>query len=174
MTQTLYLIACAAPPARRLPTGIRAAQEAGWDVCCILTQSAHRWNADVIEDLRDLTGHPVRHAYKHPDEPDALPAPDAILVAPATFNTLNKWALGISDTLALGLITEAIGLELPLVALPYLNRAQAAHPALDRSVAFLRDNGVSVLLGEEGFIPHEPKHGNLDAYPWQTAINALP
>jgi Flavoprotein len=36
-------------------------------------------------------------------------SPDAIIVAPATFNTINKWAVGISDTLALGLLTEAIG-----------------------------------------------------------------
>lgn len=174
MTQTLYLIACAAPPARRLPTGIRAAQQAGWDVCLVLTPSAYRWNEKALEDLRDLTGHPVRHSYKHPDEPDVLPPPDAILVAPATFNTLNKWALGVSDTLALGLVTEAIGLGLRLVALPHFNRAQAAHPALSQSVRFLRDNGVTVLLGEEGFVPHEPKHGNLDAYPWDAAINALP
>ncbi|PBO28940.1 flavoprotein, partial [Streptomyces albidoflavus] len=34
---TLYLIACAAPPARRITAPIRAAQAAGWDVCLILT-----------------------------------------------------------------------------------------------------------------------------------------
>jgi flavoprotein len=35
------------------------------------------------------------------------------VVAPATFNTINKWAQGISDTLALGLLNEATGLGLP-------------------------------------------------------------
>jgi flavoprotein len=30
-----------------------------------------------------------------PDEPDELPAADAVVVAPATFNTVNKWAAGI-------------------------------------------------------------------------------
>ena len=34
-------------------------------------------------------------------------------------------ALGISDTLALGLITEAIGKGLPMAALPFLNEAQS-------------------------------------------------
>ncbi|MGW0648370.1 flavoprotein [Streptomyces umbrinus] len=97
-----------------------------------------------------------------------------MLVAPATFNTLNKWAAGISDTLALGLVTEAFGLELPLVDLPYLNRAQAAHPALGRSVAFLRECGVNVLLGEGGFVPHIPKQGDVGAYPWDAALAALP
>lgn len=46
------------------------------------------------------------------------------------------------------LVTEAIGLHLPLVALPYLNQAQAAHPALARSAEFLPANGVTILLGD--------------------------
>ncbi|GHE15563.1 hypothetical protein GCM10010339_90650 [Streptomyces alanosinicus] len=29
------------------------------------------------------------------------------------------------------------------------------------------------LLGEGGFTPHPPRHGDLDAYPWQAAIDAL-
>jgi hypothetical protein len=66
---------------------------------------------------------PIRSEYKQPDAADVLPPPDAIVVAPATFNTINKWAAGISDTLALGLLTEAIGKRLPVVALPFINAA---------------------------------------------------
>ncbi|MGC5000598.1 flavoprotein [Streptomyces sp. DT195] len=175
--RTLYVIACAAPPARRLSVPIEAAQQAGWDVCLILTPSAHRWLAEdaegEIEALERLTGHPVRHQYKLPSQPDVLPAPDAMLVAPLTNNTLAKWATAVSDTLALGLITEGIAL-VPIVALPHFNDAQAAHPAVARHVEFLREAGVTVLLGEGGFTPHKPKHGDLDAYPWQAAIDALP
>lgn len=176
--RTLYLIACAAPPARRLEIPIRAAQKAGWDVCTILTPSAYRWASEdavgEVEALQQLTGHPVRHQYKLPSQPDVLPAPDAMLVAPLTANTLNKWAAGTSDTLALGLITEGIGLRIPTVALPHWNDAQGLHPAVPRSVETLRAAGVTVLLGEGGFIPHKPRHGDLDAYPWQAAIDALP
>ena len=174
-SRVLYILACAAPPTRHIRLGIETAQKQGWDVCLVMTPSARSWWTDSdIDDLASLTGHPVRHTYKHPDQSDALPVADAMLVAPATFNTINKWALGISDTLVLGLITEAIGLRLPIVALPYLNAAQAAHPALDRSVRFLREQGVDVLLGEDGFVPHIPKHGNVDAFPWATAVGALP
>ncbi|WP_206506600.1 flavoprotein [Streptomyces chrestomyceticus] len=177
-TRTLYLIACAAPPARRLHIPVRAAQEVGWEVCVILTPSAYRWATEdaegEIEALEALTGHPVRHQYKLPSQDDVLPPPDALLVAPLTSNTLAKWATAISDTLALGLIAEGIGLGLPTVALPHFNDAQAAHPAIARHVAFLREAGVTVLLGGTGFIPHKPRHGDLDAYPWQAAIDALP
>jgi len=126
---TLHLIACAAPPARRLPVPIRAAQEDGWDVCAILTPSAYRWTVEdaecEIEALQQLTGHPVRRQYKLPSQADALPEPDAMLVAPLSCNALNKWSACISDTLALGLITEAIRLQIPTVALPHWNRARA-------------------------------------------------
>jgi hypothetical protein len=174
MTKTLYVISCAAPPALSITTGIKEAQAAGWDVCLVLTPSANRWLEADLPTLGELTGHPVRHQYKLPGEPDVLPSPDAILVAPATMNTITKWAHGHADTLALGLITEAIGLRIPQVALPYVNSAQAAHPAFDRAVATLRECGVTVLLGEGGHTPHTPKHGNVSAYPWDAAIAALP
>lgn len=176
--RTLYLIACAAPPARRIDVAIRAAQAADWDVCLILTPSAYRWATEdahgEIDRLHELTGHPIRHQYKLPSQEDVLPAPDAMLVAPLTTNTLNKWAAGISDTLALGLITEGIGLGLPIVALPHWNDAQGLHPAVPRNIETLRTAGVTVLLGEGAFVPHKPRQGNLDAYPWQVAIGALP
>jgi phosphopantothenoylcysteine synthetase/decarboxylase len=88
----------------------------------------------------------VRSQYKHPDEPDVLPPPDAFVVAPATFNTINKWAQGISDTLALGLLNEAIGLGLPIAAAPWPNAALARHPVFRRSIATLAGWGVRVIL----------------------------
>ena len=173
-SRVLYLIACAAPPALRIRTGIEACQRAGWEVCLILTPSARRWLAGDIAELESLTGHKVRSEYKLPTEADVLPPPDALLVAPGTFNTLSKWALGISDTLALGLVTEALGLTLPVTVLPYLNAAQAAHPAFPHTIQVLRDSGVTVLLGNSGFLPHTPKHGDPDSYPWDAAVQALP
>jgi phosphopantothenoylcysteine synthetase/decarboxylase len=88
----------------------------------------------------------VRSQYKHPDEPDVLPAADAFVVAPATFNTINKWAQGISDTLALGLLNEATGLELPMAAVPWPNAALARHPVFRRSIATLAGWGVRIIL----------------------------
>jgi phosphopantothenoylcysteine synthetase/decarboxylase len=103
--------------------------------------------------LEAATGHPVRSEYK---QPDVLPPPDAIVVAPATFNTINKWAAGISDTLALGLLTEAIGKRLPVVALPFVNAAQAEHPAFQGSIDRLRAASVQLLYGPNVLELHEP------------------
>jgi hypothetical protein len=85
-----------------------------------------------------------------------LPPPDAIVVAPATFNTINKWAAGISDTLALGQLTEAIGKRLPVVALPFVNAAQAEHPAFQGSIERMRAAGMQLLYGPNVLELHEP------------------
>jgi flavoprotein len=140
----LYVVACGGPPAAELTAFVVHALDQGWDVCVVATPAGTKFLDS--ERLSELTGHPVRSQYKQPDEPDVLPPADAFVVAPATFNTVNKWAQGSSDTLALGLLNEALGLGLPIVAAPWPNAALARHPAFGRSVADLRDWGVAILL----------------------------
>jgi hypothetical protein len=170
----LYLIGCTAPPVKDISVAVKRAQAAGWDVCVLLTPRAAGWLTDALPALEELTGHPVRSEYKIHGQPDVLPDPHAILAAPVTLNTLSKWAMAMPDTLALGLLTEAIGKGLPLVALPYINAAQAAHPMLDEHLRVLRDAGVEVLLGGDGHIPHPPGHGRAEAFPWDAALARLP
>lgn len=165
LSGVLYIVAGAAPPVETISAPVAAAQRRGWDVCLILTPTAARWLAGDLAGLAALTGHPVRSAYKMPGEPDVLPPPEAMLVAPATFNTMNKWAAGISDTLALGLVNEAIGLSIPVVAVPYVSNALAAHPALAASVARLRGAGVRVLD-----LSPRPEPA---ALPWEQVLDAL-
>jgi phosphopantothenoylcysteine synthetase/decarboxylase len=87
--------------------------------------------------------------------------------APATVNTINKWAAGICDTLALGILVEAIWEKLPIVSLPFTNWAQAAHPAFEQNIAKLQSWGVQVLYGPDVYPLHAPGTGgqHLDAFP---------
>jgi phosphopantothenoylcysteine synthetase/decarboxylase len=157
----LYLVASGAAPASGLPALV-AELTRDWDTCVITTPEGSRFfDADKIAEL---TGHPVRASYKDPDAPDILPPPTAFAAAPATFNSINKWAAGISDTLALGLLNEAIGLGLPIVAVPWPNAALARHPAFGRSVALLRECGVNVIL-DEANLPDGNNPGRV--FPWE-------
>ncbi len=169
----VYVIACAAPPTREVGKLVALAQEDGWDVCVLTTPSGRRF-ADVA-GLEQVTGHPVRSEYKDPGEPDVLPGPDAVVVAPATVNTINKWAAGICDTLALGILVEAIGKRLPMVALPFTNRAHAAHPAFTENIGKLRSWGVTVLFGPDVYPLHEPGTGSryVHLFPWAMAVEAI-
>jgi hypothetical protein len=171
----LYIVGCAAPPVLQVDDAIEEAQRRGWDVCLILTPTAALWLEGRLEELAALTGHPVRQRYKLPGQPDVLPPAAAVLVAPASFNMINKWAAGSADNLALGLVTEGIGLGLPLVALPHLNAAQAAHSAFPRAVDQLRADGVRVLLGEsDGNVPHVRGGGGpRPPFPWALGLDAL-
>src|SRR6266851_2792254 len=130
----LYIICCASRPAQRVQDLVLLAQAEGWDVCVIVTPQGTKF-VDVPL-LEQLTGHPVRSEYKRPEEPDVLPRADAIVVFPATFNTLNKWTLGISDTLALGLLCECMGLESPVLAIPCVLTGSGldSHPAFFKSI----------------------------------------
>jgi phosphopantothenoylcysteine synthetase/decarboxylase len=171
--RVLYLVACGGRPAGDLPAFVAKAQEAGWEVCVIATPSALKFMD--LPRLAKLTGHAVRYDYKQPDEPDVLPPPDAVIVAPATFNTINKWAAGISDTLALGLLNEAIGLGLPVVAVPFPNIALAQHPAFRRSLADLRGYGVRLLFDPDAHPLPTPNLGpaSRDLFPWEALSEEL-
>ena len=133
----LYAIGCGGYPSELMPDLVRHAQGEGWDVCVIGTRMGMRFLDAAL--LQELTGYPVRDDYKKPNEPDVLPDADAFVVAPATFNTVNKVAAGISDTLALGLINVAIGMGKAVILAPWPNQELVKHPAFPRSVALLAE-----------------------------------
>lgn len=164
----LYVIACGGRPAADLPEFVTWARGEGWDVCVIATPSGMKF-LDAPR-LAEITGHPVRHDYKRPEDPDVLPfPPDVIVVAPATFNTTNKWAGGISDTLALGILNEALCAGQPIIAVPNPNVTLARHPAFLRNIAFLRDNRVRVLFDPEAYPLPRPNEGEStrELFPWE-------
>jgi hypothetical protein len=96
-TRVLSVIACGAGPAAAIGTLVKQALDRGWTVQVIATPSALEF-FDARE-IEAQTGSPVRSQYSKPGAPRSR-IPDAIIVAPATFNTINQWALGISGTYA--------------------------------------------------------------------------
>ncbi|MEV1330704.1 flavoprotein [Micromonospora costi] len=171
--EVLYVIACGSPLARHVGKLVDLAQQDGWDVCVITTPDGGKFVDRPA--LARQTGHPVRTHYKQPGDPDLLPPADAMIVCPATVNTVNKWAAGIADTLALGLLVEAQGLGVPIVAVPFTNVAMAAHPAFRAGLARLDEWGVTVLFGDHVYPLHAPGTGerHLHAFPWEVGLTAL-
>ncbi|MER6516173.1 MULTISPECIES: flavoprotein [unclassified Streptomyces] len=170
-TRTLYLLCSAAPPVFDIAGVVEEAQAHGWDVCLGLTPTAAEWLEDSLDGLAALTGHPVRSRYKKPGHPDVWPPADAVLVAPATMNTINSWALGITGTWLVGFVAEAIGKGIPLTVVPCVNSAYAQHPQFPLSLETLRTAGVRVLYGPGWFEPNAP--GEKRAYPWAAALDVV-
>lgn len=164
--QTLYLISCAAPPCRCITELVDLLHQDDWDVHPIATPTALTWMP--VAELEQRTGHPVLHRQRHPDEPSTLPRADAILVAPATFNTINKWATGINDSLALGILNEALSAGLPIVASVYAKPTLTAHPAFAPHVEVLQRAGVR-FTQTEALRPDRPDQ----PFRWHTVIDLL-
>src|SRR6266496_3501904 len=137
------MIGASAPPVRQLADACRLAIDAGWQPYVTLTPTAAEW-VDLAE-LRTVTGQSVRVQPRRPGESDPFPPASAVLAAPLTFNTINKLACGISDTVALGLLNELLSSELPIVAVPCVKAALRAHPAYAANLHLLTDAGVQFL-----------------------------
>ncbi|MET8028234.1 flavoprotein [Streptomyces avermitilis] len=164
----LYLVVCAAGIAVDVGELITAAQERHWQVGVIATPLATGFFDTAAVEAQ--TGRPLRSAWRSPGDPRPFPAPDAVVVAPATFNTVNKWAAGISDTLALGTLCEAHGLGVPIAVLPCVSAALAAHPAYRASLERLR--GMGVRFGD----PYAGDVGEDSGRPefrWERALDLL-
>lgn len=154
----LYGIVCAAPAAAKVGEFVQIGQRAGWSVRLVATPMAVRF-AEVSE-LADLTGDRVRSSFRMPGEADDLPPADAVVVAPVTFNTVNKWAAGIADNFAVGLLCELTGAGVPILAVPQVKNALARHSAFVRSLDSLRAMGVHVL-----FDPQAPPDARMPEWP---------
>jgi phosphopantothenoylcysteine synthetase/decarboxylase len=138
----LALIVCGAPLAARTPDIAEAAVSAGWEVSVTATKAALAW----LDEARivDSTGQPLRTEQRPPDQPKP-PRPAAVLVSPATFNTVNKMAAGIADNPACSLLCECVGAGIPIVAVPMVNERLWSHPAWGASLVQLQAAGVTFL-----------------------------
>ncbi|WP_020117138.1 flavoprotein [Streptomyces canus] len=133
----LYVVVCAAGIAAGVGKLITAAQEREWHVGVIATPTAMNGFFDTA----------------------------AVVVAPATFNTINKWAAGIADTLAVGTLCEVVGRGVPVGVLTCVSDDLARHPAYQDSLIRLR--GMGVRFG----YPYQGAEG--EEFEWERALDLV-
>lgn len=171
----LRIVVCAAGPAGDVARLIEAAHERSWTAEVMATSSAR----DFIDipAVEHLTGNPVRSTYQVTENGHRIPPEvDALIVAPATYNTVNKLALGIADTYVLSSAAELIGRNVPAVVIPFVNAALGSRAPFSRAVATLRAEGVRVLFGpEDEWQPHAPGTGadQRARFPWRAAFQIV-
>ncbi|WP_077797173.1 flavoprotein [Streptomyces sp. JHA26] len=165
----LYVVVCAAGVASGVGGLITAARERGWETGVIATPVAMGGFFDAA-DVEARAGRPIRSAWRSPADPRPFPAPDAVVVAPATFNTINKWAAGLADTLAVATLCEACGLGVPVAVLPCVADALAAHPAYRESLERLR--GMGVRFGDP-YAGQAETGGGRPEFRWERALDLI-
>jgi len=139
----VYLVACAAPPVLHIEQLISLLSDRRWKVCLVATPTAATWTD--LEDVAQRTGALFRAAARPPLQEKSLPRADAVLAAPLTFNTINKWAAGYSDSPALGVLNELLSADLPILGAPCVKALLRQHPAYRGSLDRLMGAGVTML-----------------------------
>jgi phosphopantothenoylcysteine synthetase/decarboxylase len=138
-----YLVLSGTTTSARCPEILRGLVGLGFTtVVALLTPNASRVIA--ARDLADVEGVRVVESYF-----DAVirprPPRGVLLFAPCSFNSLNKLAHGIADTLALSVAAEAIGRGTPVIVGPSLNQPLLDHPVARASLVTLAGWGVVIV-----------------------------
>lgn len=138
-----YLVLSGTTTAARCPEILRGLVGLGFKtVIALPTPNASRVIAP--RELADVAGAQVVQSYFdlaiRPRPPYGV-----VLFAPCSFNSLNKLAHGIADSLALSLVAEAIGRETPVIVGPSLNAPLLAHPQAQASLRTLPEWGVTIV-----------------------------
>lgn len=138
-----YLVLSGTTTAARCPELLRGLVGLGFStVIAIPTPNASRVVAP--RELADVEGAQVVQSYFdlaiRPRPPRGV-----VLYAPCSFNSLNKLAHGIADSLALSVVAEAIGRGTPVIVGPSLNAPLLNHPQAQASLKTLPNWGVIIV-----------------------------
>src|ERR1700719_1836174 len=141
--EVAYLVLSGTTTAARTPKILQGLAGLGFaTVIAIPTPNAARTVSG--RELADVAGAQVVESYFdlaiRPRPPRGV-----VLVAPCSFNSLNKLAHGIADNLALSLTAEAIGRKTPVIVGPSLNQPLLDHPEAQASLRKLPGWGVRIV-----------------------------
>lgn len=131
----------------------RGLQQAGHGVTAVMTRGARRFVTPLTfeaitgrEVVTDLWASGRNADIEHIALATRI---DLLLVAPATANTLARFAQGHADDFlsAMFLATRA-----PVVLAPAMNSQMYAHPAVVRNLALLRERGATIVDPGSGYL----------------------
>jgi phosphopantothenoylcysteine decarboxylase/phosphopantothenate--cysteine ligase len=93
---------------------------------------------DVVTELTGKIEH-IELAGKHDEHVDL------IIIAPATANTIGKFASGIDDTPVTTTVSSALGAGIPVLIVPAMHESMYNHPAVLENIEKLKKFGVQVM-----------------------------
>jgi len=132
---------------------LRELQRRGAEVQVVMTESATRFVSPMTFEA--LSRRPVftdqfalgdAGEIRHVDLADGA---ELLLVAPATANTIGKFARGIADD---ALSTLYLATTAPVVVAPAMNVNMFEHPAVVENLATLRARGVEIVEPGSGYL----------------------
>src|SRR5213594_579443 len=130
---------------------LRGLQRVGCTVRVAMTKRA----CEFVQPLtfRALSGSHVIVDDYAPDNPDPIAhitfsqSVNLLLVAPATANIIAKFANGVADDF---LTSTYLASAAPILIAPAMNTSMWHHPATERNLRRLREDGVHIIEPDEG------------------------
>jgi phosphopantothenoylcysteine decarboxylase / phosphopantothenate---cysteine ligase len=130
---------------------LRGLQKAGCSVRVAMTRRA----CEFVQPLtfRALSGSHVIVDDYAPDNPDPIAhitfsqTIDLLIVAPATANVIAKFSNGVADDF---LTSTYLACTAPVLVAPAMNTTMWEHPATQRNLQQLKDDGVYILEPDAG------------------------
>jgi len=138
---------------------VRALQQAGLDPYVVMTAAAERFVTPLT--FAAISGHKViTSLWAEPEESDETlgsaiehiaeaQSTGVLIVAPATANTLAKFAHGLADDF---LSTMYLATKAPVVLAPAMNVNMWEHPATRENVALLAERGAMIVPPGGGYL----------------------
>src|SRR3954465_12591599 len=129
--------------------------KAGATVQVVMTEAAEQFITPVT--MQALSNRPVYSSQWDSREPNNMPhinlsrEADAILIAPCSADFMAKLLHGRADELLSLLCLARPIAQVPLLIAPAMNREMWAHPATQRNMQQLSDDGATILGVGSGF-----------------------
>jgi len=130
---------------------VRRLKDAGFNVRVVMTQGAQAFITPLT--FQALSGNPVHTELLDPEAEAGMGHielarwADLLLVAPASCDTLAKFAAGLADDL---LSTLYLATNAPVWVAPAMNQQMWAAKATQRNLATLIEDGVHVIMPDVG------------------------
>src|SRR2546423_2013647 len=130
---------------------LRGFQREGCDVRVAMTRHACEFMQPLT--FRALSGSYVLVNDYAPDNPDPIAhitfsqTIDLFVIAPATANTLAKLANGVADDF---ITSTYLACNVPILIAPAMNSVMWNHPATQRNVQKLQNDGVHIIEPDDG------------------------
>ena len=147
----ILLGVCGGVAAYKAAVLVRDLRQLGANVRVVMTESAQAFISPM--SFHALSGEPVHcrlfdaGAVQGMGHIELARWADCMLVAPASANSIAKFAMGLADDL---LSTLALASQAPLIICPAMNTHMWSHPATQDNVLRLMQRGVQFIGPDEG------------------------
>jgi len=143
--KVLYVIGTGARKITQIPRMVHELVDEGAEVYTMFSDMGRQIYDSNLSEFK-MNGNTMVYGYSKGGE--SLPLEDMVLVAPCTFNTLNKIAGGIADTYPLTITATAIGAGRNVVIAPAMNGDLWYHPIMEDSRKKLEQWGCKIVWPE--------------------------